>query len=1251
MSITSNSDEQKLLAIRQELQRMSAKQPKCPRITPIIPIIKNPISIIIYAYKAENFIEECLDSIERQTYFNNYDNYEIIIGIDDCKNTYVKLRSIKEKYKNLRIYQMSKHKGIFVTYNTLLDLIHYDYVLPFKGEDIMKPEMIEEIMKHTKDYDIVKFNYQDFDDEIINTVENKFWLNSATYLFNKYVIELVGGYQNWTYAADIELLERVSNFIKIIDVKKILFYKRQKDEDFNIEKNKKIRKTYENNIKKYNIKENIKIEKVIDKQQSYENKIYTEEIINKKPISILITAYKAENFIEECLDSIEKQTYFINNNNYEILLGIDNCEDTLKIIKLIQYKYRNLHIYMMSKNNGPYITLNTLLDLIQYENIVVFGADDIMKPEMIEKIMCHYEKYDLIRFGFDDFTNNISKAIKNNYFKAFGAIFYKKRVIELSGGYQPWRCSGDFELLKRIESYVKIKEINESLFYRRDHPNSLTNKEDTSLISDLRKTYNAQIKNYKHKINVKIEDIKIDKITSEYSLILEENVNIKTQNKLNYKNLTPIIINNDNNYPLVTIIIAYNEDRGYLNAAIESIKNQTYKNIELILSCSPNGVSYNINRAFKISKGTYIKYVDEDDILTPISIEDSVNTLLSGDYDLIHGIALNFFENGKTTTYIPPIASPTLKQLLQENTIDGGSLMYNRRVFDKYGLFDQNLWTGEEYDFNLKILSKGGRVGYCNKILYNYRRHSKQKSLGNLDTEYQKKRIIVIQQIKDRYFPFKDTLPIQPHYNIFAAIPVYGRHDLLPHTIKRLLTKCGVSKVYCMGDNAIDRSICESAGAEWINHPNSPLGRKWNIGIQTAINSRIEYDGFLFVGSSDWISEDWINTYAPYLSFYDLIGTTNCYFLDIDINFQKKLIHWSGYSDYNQPQRKGEAIGIGRLYSMRSLKKLKGKLFPEDLNTGMDLYSKKNILSINGKVRSFVAENLKTISISTNKWVNKHNFEEEMKDPSSSKINNVDEWLIKYFPEAFKVFSRKIDQVYLSKSVESFRKELKEKYKLNNYYSKEKPVFIFGMYRKEDYDFAIEHTERKVIFWCGSDSIYIKPEINKIKNALYLAGSKFVSDDLKKANIPHLFVPVTTANFNLPVCPRGDSIYFYYNVDSEKFYGMQYLNEIKQKTRLNIILATHTTYSYEELINVYKQCFIGLRLTEHDGIPTTGCELGLMGRKIIHNGNQPNCLNYKNIDDIIKSINEEYLHRHEDNKYIAQEMRKYLDVDDFWLYV
>lgn len=197
----------------------------------------------------------------------------------------------------------------------------------------------------------------------------------------------------------------------------------------------------------------------------------------------------------------------------------------------------------------------------------------------------------------------------------------------------------------------------------------------------------------------------------------------------------------------VSIIIPYQKDRGYLQEAINSVHRQTYQDIELILSQSDKGVSYNLNRGIKKSTGDFIKYLCDDDMLTPNSITDSVNAMKGCDF--IHGNAYNLFPNGNTTRHI---AQPTdLKGMLEYNRIHGGTLMYRRDVFERFGYFNESLWTGEEYEFNLRLLSQGASLGVSNRFLYYYRRHEQQKSLGNKEIEYRLRRAEEIERIKNMY--------------------------------------------------------------------------------------------------------------------------------------------------------------------------------------------------------------------------------------------------------------------------------------------------------------------------------------------------------------------------------------------------------------------------------------------------------------------------------------------------------------------
>jgi len=199
--------------------------------------------------------------------------------------------------------------------------------------------------------------------------------------------------------------------------------------------------------------------------------------------------------------------------------------------------------------------------------------------------------------------------------------------------------------------------------------------------------------------------------------------------------------------PKVSIIIPFKEDRGWLQAAIDSVYLQTYKGqIELIESKADAGVSYNLNRGIKLATGEYIKYLCDDDLLTPNSIEDSVRAMEGNDF--IHGLAINRFTSGDKIQK-PRIIQPSLADMLESNVIHGGSLMYRKDVFERFGLFDETLRSAEEYDFNMRIMKGGAKLGYCNELLYIYRRHDEQKSLGKgID---QAERAIRINQIKDRF--------------------------------------------------------------------------------------------------------------------------------------------------------------------------------------------------------------------------------------------------------------------------------------------------------------------------------------------------------------------------------------------------------------------------------------------------------------------------------------------------------------------
>src|SRR6185369_2493370 len=209
------------------------------------------------------------------------------------------------------------------------------------------------------------------------------------------------------------------------------------------------------------------------------------------------------------------------------------------------------------------------------------------------------------------------------------------------------------------------------------------------------------------------------------------------------------------NLPLVSIIIPYIEDRGWLSEAIKSIENQSYPTelIEVLLEKSPNSVGHNINNGIRKATGKYIKYFAEDDYLEPNCIADCVDFLESTPYRWMHANSHIIYQDGerkgRRPVHVPPF-NPTKEQLLDFCHIHGGTVMYEADLIKCFA-FDESLWTGEEYDLYLQLYSAGHEPGYLNKFVFNYRRHSGQKSLRNLAISYQEQRRYAHEQIRKRY--------------------------------------------------------------------------------------------------------------------------------------------------------------------------------------------------------------------------------------------------------------------------------------------------------------------------------------------------------------------------------------------------------------------------------------------------------------------------------------------------------------------
>ncbi len=230
--------------------------------------------------------------------------------------------------------------------------------------------------------------------------------------------------------------------------------------------------------------------------------------------------------------------------------------------------------------------------------------------------------------------------------------------------------------------------------------------------------------------------------------------------------------------PLVSVIVRTCCQRlGYLKEAVESIKNQTYDNIELIIvedgtedakafaesvqsenikllqyiSMSKAGRCIGGNVGLAHTTGKYIVFLDDDDLffadhLEVLVTELETNENIAACYTSAFQVAtkvlskapLVYEEMNHDVIYRQPFSRCLM---WYNNYIPIQSIMFARKLYDAYGGFDEeldnledwNLWTRYSMEHNFKYIEKTTslyRVPY-------HQEHTRQRQ-EELDAYYQK---------------------------------------------------------------------------------------------------------------------------------------------------------------------------------------------------------------------------------------------------------------------------------------------------------------------------------------------------------------------------------------------------------------------------------------------------------------------------------------------------------------------------------
>jgi len=188
-----------------------------------------------------------------------------------------------------------------------------------------------------------------------------------------------------------------------------------------------------------------------------------------------------------------------------------------------------------------------------------------------------------------------------------------------------------------------------------------------------------------------------------------------------------------NSQPLVSIIIPTYNRAELVTQAVESVLDQTYRKIELIvvddgstdkthelLRKYEGSMTYIYlerserskarNEGFKCSKGDYIAFLDSDDLWLSTKIEKQVQILHEkADVGIVYtDVELIHVEGGSHIGNIlwdEPVREVLYEDLMTHNVITGSlsSVMMRRECLERVGLFDESMNTCEDLDIYRRL--------------------------------------------------------------------------------------------------------------------------------------------------------------------------------------------------------------------------------------------------------------------------------------------------------------------------------------------------------------------------------------------------------------------------------------------------------------------------------------------------------------------------------------------------------------------
>ena len=504
-------------------------------------------------------------------------------------------------------------------------------------------------------------------------------------------------------------------------------------------------------------------------------------------ISIIVPIYNVEEYLKECLDSIQKQTY----QNYDCIMINDGSTDSSREIAetyLVDSRFRLIN----QDNQGLSAARNTgLRNLKEESSFVAFvDSDDYLNPLFLEKLAEQIsEDVDIIEGSIQSYKEGIyynllqihqDKLVLTTVEEKLEQLWFQGvRISVFPKLYRKSLLNDNFfpqgfifedlavipELVTLSRKWVKIQDV---LYYYRIRENSITTKSFSEKNLDIFKILEKfDLFFVDADLNVKLwaERLKYGQLNHQYqTTVLEDNPYAsKYQEKLE-KLMLKIkkYEKREVTGELISIIISVSNTESYLRQCLDSLLNQTYISFEVILlndgskdssaaicqeyaekdsrfkyfEKEQDSISSSYNLGIEASKGTYITFIKSDDwvdseyleLLSATMMEEKADIVVSTykTFNVDTGL-LEYHAYQKDCTESIFNKKDLLLALPRLDRDSSFSYVFGKLV-SRIALgkirFNESTQLGEDMEFWYKLYLVSEKVVYLNRDTYTLRKYS-----------------------------------------------------------------------------------------------------------------------------------------------------------------------------------------------------------------------------------------------------------------------------------------------------------------------------------------------------------------------------------------------------------------------------------------------------------------------------------------------------------------------------------------------